>query len=118
MDAKWEATVDDAELGSITRPNGTTVVTDAIGLLNMYEYHLSYHETTGSNGYLNNGLHWWTSTPYNKSIVRHVSDNGGVNTSAFSIMSGVRPSINLKSNVIITGGDGTKENPFQIELKR
>jgi len=24
--------------------------------------------------------------------------------------------MNLKSNVIITSGDGTKENPFQVEL--
>ncbi len=30
---------------------------------------------------------------------------------------GVRPSLNIKSNVVITGGDGTKENPFTIELQ-
>ena len=29
---------------------------------------------------------------------------------------GVRPSLNLKSNVIITGGDGTKNNPFTLDL--
>ena len=29
---------------------------------------------------------------------------------------GSRPSMNLKSNVIITGGDGTKSNPFRIKL--
>ena len=37
-DAVWDATMDDSALGSITRPNGTTTVTDAVGLLNMYEY--------------------------------------------------------------------------------
>src|SRR5699024_8467941 len=37
-DAVWDATLDATSLGSITRPNGTTVVTDAVGLLNMYEY--------------------------------------------------------------------------------
>src|SRR5699024_10300513 len=36
-DAKWDATLDATSLGSITRPNGTTTVTDAVGLLNMYE---------------------------------------------------------------------------------
>ena len=29
---------------------------------------------------------------------------------------GVRPSMNLKSNVVITGGDGTKNNPFTLAL--
>ena len=29
---------------------------------------------------------------------------------------GVKPAMNLKSNVVITGGTGTKENPFIIEL--
>ena len=54
-DAKWNATLDATDLGSITRPrdNGT-VITDAVGLLNMYEYQTSYTGTTYSNGYLNN----------------------------------------------------------------
>ena len=62
-DATWDATMDATSLGSITRPNGTTTVTDAVGLLNMYEYQSSYHGTTYSNGYLYNGLWWWTLTP-------------------------------------------------------
>ena len=58
MDATWDATLDATSLGSITRPNGTTTVTDAVGLLNMYEYQSSNNGET--NGYLNNGLWWWT----------------------------------------------------------
>ena len=54
-DAKWNATMDDRDLGSITRPSDSgTVVTDAVGLLNMYEYQSSNNGST--NGYLNNGL--------------------------------------------------------------
>lgn len=30
--------------------------------------------------------------------------------------SGVRPVMNLKSNVVITGGSGTKEDPFTVAL--
>ena len=30
---------------------------------------------------------------------------------------GVRPSLNIKSNVVITGGDGTKENPFTLSVQ-
>ena len=41
-DAKWDATMDATELGSITRPSDSgTIVTDAVGLLNMYEYQSS-----------------------------------------------------------------------------
>ena len=30
---------------------------------------------------------------------------------------GIRPFMNLKANIIITGGEGTKENPFYITLQ-
>ena len=30
---------------------------------------------------------------------------------------GIKPTLNLKSNVIVTGGDGTKENPFQLAIQ-
>ena len=56
-DANWNATLDSTSLGNITRPSGSgTVVTGAVGLLNMYEYQTSYNGTTYGNGYLNNGL--------------------------------------------------------------
>ena len=114
-DAKWDATLDESSLGSITRPNGEATVTAPVGLLNMYEYQSSYHETTYSNGYLNNGLDWWTLTPYSSSDVCPVFYDGSANilygpTSAH----GVRPSINLKSNVKIVDGDGTVDNPYRL----
>ena len=76
-DAKWNATEDATSLGSITRPSDDgTVVTNSVGLLNMYEYQSSYHGTTYSNGYLNNGLYWWTLTPYSSSNVCDVNYYG------------------------------------------
>ena len=114
-DAKWNATLDATSLGSITRPsNSGTVVTNAVGLLNMYEYQSSYHGTTYSNGYLNNGLYWWTLTPYSASDVRYVLDIGNTNYGAPTYASGVRPSINLKSSVKIVDGDGTIDNPYRL----
>ena len=115
-DAKWNATLDATSLGSITRPSDSgTIVTDAVGLLNMYEYQSSYHGTTYSNGYLNNGLYWWTLTPYNSSSVWYVSSNGNAsNNSPWSESDGVRPSINLKSSVRIVDGDGTIDNPYRL----
>ena len=114
-DAVWDATLDATSLGNITRPNGTTTVTAPVGLLNMYEYQSSYHGTTYSNGYLNNGLQWWILTPYNSSHVRCVNSDGSANSySRLSYSHGARPSINLKSNVKIVGGDGTVDNPYRL----
>ena len=113
-DATWDATLDATSLGSITRPNGTTTVTDAVGLLNMYEYQSSYTGTTYSNGYLNNGLYWWTLTPYSSSYVCFVYTDGNADGNSPSDALGARPSINLKSSVKIVSGDGTIDNPYRL----
>ena len=106
--------MDAIDLGSITRPNGTTTVTDAVGLLNMYEYQTSYRGTNYSNGYLNNGLWWWTLTPYSTSYVRYVNYSGYALNGTSDYAGGVRPSINLKSSVKIVDGDGTIDNPYRL----
>ena len=115
MDATWDATMDATDLGSITRPNGTTTVSKAVGLLNIYEYQTSYTGTTYGNGYLNNGLMWWTLTPYSASNVRIVNSYGDAFSNTSTNASGVRPSINLKSSVRIVDGNGTIENPYRLE---
>ena len=106
--------MDDSDLGSITRPNGTTIVTDAVGLLNLYEYQTSYRGTDYSNGYLNNELYWWTLTPYSLSYSRYMSYQGSAFYDSPSKENGVRPSINLKANVKIVDGDGTIDNPYRL----
>ena len=114
-DSVWDATMDATSLGSITRPNGEATVTASVGLLNMYEYQTSYRGTTYSNGYLNNGLIWWTLTPYNSSNVWYVGINGHASYySSSSLSYGARPSINLKSSVKIVDGDGTIDNPYRL----
>ena len=91
----WNATM----TTDITKPAKTTMITDTIGLLNIYEYTMSYKNTDYQKVYLNNGLYWWTLTPYNNS------------TNSY----GCRPSINLKSTVKIIDGDGTSDNPYKLE---
>ena len=110
IDAKWNAT----ETTSSSKPAETTMVEDAVGLLNIYEYTMSYSSTTYSNGYLNNGLYWWTLTPNSSSFVRRVDYNGSAHNLSPSNASGARPSINLKSNVKIVDGDGTVDNPYRL----
>ena len=112
-DSVWDATLDATALGSITRPSDSgTVVTDAVGLLNMYEYQSSNNGSR--NGYLNNGLSWWTLTPYNTSSVRNVNIDGYAGYFTPANAYGVRPSINLKSSVRIADGDGTIDNPYRL----
>ncbi|HIR59829.1 MAG TPA: hypothetical protein IAB38_07325 [Candidatus Onthousia excrementipullorum] len=112
-DAEWDASLDTTSLGSVTRPNGNTIVTDVVGLLNMYEYQSSNNGRT--NGYLNNGLNWWTLTPYSYYQVQYINSNGTASVNDSSNSSGVRPSINLQSSVKIVDGDGTVDNPYRLE---
>ena len=110
-DSTWNATLTTAT----TKPEKTTMVTDAVGLLNIYEYTMSYKNATNSTGYLNNGLSWWTLTPYNTSNVRSVGDNGSGSNDSQASSDGSRPSINLKSAVKIIDGDGTVNNPYRLQ---
>ena len=115
-DATWDTTMDNRDLGSITKPDGTTIVSQDVGLLNMYEYQSSYHGTTTSNAYLNNGLGWWTLTPYNDTDIYSVSGDGDGLASIFvsTGIHGIRPSINLRNDVKIVSGSGTENDPYRL----
>ena len=112
-DSTWNATLTTAT----TKPEKTTMVTDAVGLLNIYEYTMSYKKATYSTGYLNNGLHWWTLTPLSTSDVHYVDSIGidDVYNAGPADSDGSRPSINLKSAVKIIDGDGTVDNPYRLQ---
>ena len=110
-DSVWNATM----TTETTKPEKTTMVTDAVGLLNIYEYTMSYKNATNSTGYLNNDLWWWPLTPYSTSNVRRVYRNGISNYSSPTGSYGPRPSINLKSAVKIIDGDGTIDNPYRLQ---
>ena len=111
-DSVWNATM----TTETTKPAKTTMVTDAVGLLNIYEYTMSYKNATDSTGYLNNGLEWWTLTPYDTSSnVRYVNFDGNGYPVSPSNSYGSRPSINLKSVVKIIDGDGTVDNPYRLQ---
>ena len=111
IDSKWNATA----TTETTKPAKTTMVTSVIGLLNVYEYTMSYKNTTASNGYLNNDLHWWTLTPYSASNVRYVYINGDADYDDVVVSRGFRPAINLKSSVEIASGSGTESDPYRLK---
>ena len=112
MDSIWNATMTE----ETTKPAETMMVTAPVGLLNIYEYTMSYSGTTSRNRYLNNGLQWWTLTPYSASQLRYVNSDGRAGYRSPSDSYGVQPSINLKSSVQITSGTGTELDPFVLTL--
>ncbi len=82
-----------------------------VGLLRIGELMVGPFDRTSNNKY------YWTLTPYSSSDVRYVTPGGTVlNFSPSSISFGVQPALNLKSNVVITGGTGLKNDPFTLEL--
>ena len=60
----------------------------------------------------------WTITPRssNSNLVFNVDSYGSVNNSSAVNRFAVSPALYLSSNVKITGGDGTKENPYTLSL--
>ena len=85
-----------------------------VGLLSMEEY----INAGGEDSYLNNGTYWWLSNTSNNNAW-YVIDDGTVNNIIKSNNTyygyGVRPVITLNENIVVSSGDGTKENPYIFE---
>ena len=118
----WNITTSDdssTKLPKTTLINNSTIGKDTpVGLLNSYEYYLSYKNSGSTSdytqGYLNMEYSWWLLNLYSSSGVWGVSHIGDAGHSLSSISYAVRPSINLKSNIQLSGGSGTKDNPYTI----
>ena len=122
-DSTWNITNSNASSTSAisTKLPETTLINNAtigkntpVGLLNSYEYYLSYKNTSYSSGYLNIGYYWWLLNPYSSSYVWYVIYYGYAGYNYPSSTYGARPSINLKSNIQLSGGSGTKDDPYTI----
>ena len=110
MNSKWNTSQmsDTSKLPS--EEDGGTIVEDPVGLLNIYEYSMC----GDSESYLNNGLYWWTLTPYNSSTIYYVIYTGSIGTTGVGSLFGIRPAINIKPEIKIVGGDGSEENPYRL----
>lgn len=115
---------------SVTR---TTTWTGAIGLIYLSDYgyasaNKSCRVNMGDdmdlscdkNNWLHNNTHYWTMTPSaNPDFSRdahYVSAYGYMNNNPVSNNYNIRPSLYLKSNVVITDGDGTQSNPYKLSM--
>ena len=118
-------TVDVATLSNGNKTNGNLKY--PIGLLTADEvaYAGAYKDNqTNKSYYLYNSSitsNWWLSSPYGYNGSGAIEWNvyGSVGNIYGTFIVGaadLRPSINLKANVLVSGGDGTKENPYTVKL--
>ena len=127
-DSTWNITNSNAssdemskKLPETTLINNSTIGKNTpVGLLNSYEYYLSYKNigsTIGyTTGYLEIGSYWWLLNPGNSLyvwVVHNGSASPGLITTTTSTY-GVRPVVVLKSNIQLSGGSGTKDDPYTI----
>ncbi len=119
QNADWNATPDgNSTPGKPPTDDSATIVQGDVGSLNAYEYYQSFKNASNSTGYLNIGYYWWLITPYSGSYVWSVDYSGNLTyNSPSSFAPGVRPSINLKSNIQLNG-EGTKSNPYTITIDK
>lgn len=84
-----------------------------ITLLNLKDY-----LNSGANkGYLNTNSYFWLMDFNQNNELYYVFDKGGINTTKEynTIHYGVRPVITIDGTLLLTSGDGTKENPYSLD---
>lgn len=121
-DSKWNATAlncDPTNCDFSREIPETTMVTDAVGLLNTYEVvQVGYKNEGNTTG---NTLTWSTLTPEHddgNSIFEVYQDNKelvGITIYNADSMSGIRPVVNLLPTVKIVAGTGTEDDPYRLE---
>ena len=99
---------------------GATTNREACLAKELYNWNSSsYSDCKNNDWLLDSSTNQWTLTPISidSSYVFYVYDTGCVNYSLIATRSlGVRPSVYLTSNVGISGGDGTMNNPYILKV--
>ena len=88
----------------------TSTTTADVGLLRLGELMAGMFEKyTSANAY-------YLLTPFNINIINYIWLSGWAEGALPTDIYHVNSVLNLKSNVVITGGAGTKNNPFTLSL--
>ena len=93
-----------------TCTNNLSSIQKPVGLLSLDEYNLA----SGIMSYLYIPQFFWTITPYSESEAWDVQYNSSTYNRLVDFTYGVRPVANIKSDVTITGGNGTLTDPYLI----
>ena len=112
---------------STTSSRGNAKLTYPVALITADEVALAggKYNTKNENYYLHTGGNYWTMTPFNfdsaglASYVSCVNSTGNITHWIYvsSNITVLRPVINIRSDVLISSGDGTMESPYQLKLK-
>ena len=97
---------------------GATTNREACLAKELYNWDSSSYSDCNNNDWIFNNDYQWTLTPpsFNSSYVFGVHNAGYVSDGNYARDSyGVRPSVYLTSNVSISGGDGTMNNPYILK---
>ena len=112
-DSVWDYDPSIYDNGDYLRPDGTNTKTQAVGLINDYEYRMSHKDITGNASYLDIGLDWWILGSRYVEYTAPGYTNSWLDP-RFYYSFVMRPSINLKSVVTVVDGDGTIDNPYRL----
>ena len=120
VDYKWDYTLDST--ADTTKPETVDFVMEKIGLLSLYDYVMTGGIPYSEHGdsFLHNGSWWWLITPKSSNSAWNVFHyaNGCEYTVSMGIghryKPGVRPAINLVTDIKIAGGNGTEAEPYTL----
>ena len=110
----------DIDKFTVNESNGNGDLDYPVGLLTADEVVFAGGGNTGNNSYyLYTGSAWWVNTPYmflvNSSDGLGIDATGSViGNNVGSIDIGIRPSISLRSNIVVSSGDGSVNSPYII----
>ena len=105
--------------------NGNNMLTYPIGLIMADEvaYAGGRNALMNQNYYLYTGVSYWTMSPFDfrpsstYALMFSVYDNGGDDEHNVGNVYGIRPVVNLKSDVLYSSGIGTENDPYIITIK-
>ena len=114
----------DSDKFTVSPEKGNGKLTYPVGLITVDEAAFAGGVYLSANPeyYLYTGQIYWTMSPsYFNSSTAHayawsVGSSGYLAANWVSTSYGVRPVVKLSADILITGGDGTKVNPYMVAL--
>lgn len=112
-------TVDKYSTSSNALGNG--YLSNSIALLSMDEVMLAGGVgSANATYYLKSDTSYWTMSPrsFNRADIKifSVDSDGSISSENSSEVIGVRPVVSLRHEVVLTGGDGSTNNPYTVDL--
>ena len=115
-----------ADSFTVSSEKGNGKLTYPIGLLTMDETAIAggLYNSVNTLYYLYTGQTYWTMSPsrFIQSVVSaygwRISSSGYFDHFWVSGLYGVRPVLNLSADVLISGGDGTAQNPYVVTMQK